>query len=49
LGSAYVNQGQIGTGMAWNFIDHGFDPVLARAEEEAQDAGIGIWSEPSGP
>jgi endonuclease YncB( thermonuclease family) len=46
LGDAYVNRDQIAAGMAWYFIDHGFDMALAQAEEQAQETGAGLWHDP---
>ena len=39
-----LNEQQIRDGMAWNAVEDGFDPSLARAEEEAQTAGAGLWT-----
>jgi endonuclease YncB( thermonuclease family) len=46
-GSAYVNEGQIADGMALYNANQGVDLALANAQIAAQEAGRGIWGDPS--
>jgi endonuclease YncB( thermonuclease family) len=45
----YLSDAQIRQGMAWYAYDDGEAPDLAAAEEEAQTAGRGLWSNPDAP
>jgi endonuclease YncB( thermonuclease family) len=50
LGGSYVNEGRINHGFAWYNMNDGYDPVLAQAEEHAQEANAGLWgkADPAG-
>jgi len=40
-----LSEKQIRDGMAWNLVDDGFSPNLVNAEESAQTARAGLWSD----
>ena len=47
LGKKHVNQEMVRAGMAWWFRRYApHDQVLRELEEQAREAGLGLWADP---
>lgn len=44
-----ANLQQVRAGMAWAYTKYLTDPAIAREQEVAQSAGVGLWSQPATP
>jgi len=47
VGNICLNEELLRLGMAWHYKHYNKDPKLARLEENARAAKIGLWSQPN--